>query len=155
MNVLERLVQEDVADWEQRIYNFEAKNRALKVPTVEKVALHHFNVAVEETYTQALYDFSRARRNKDAIQRLLKNVLEDYYKGVNEQARKAAGIQYAKSYPAPDSYPHETINLFDLEDMFVGFFYSLEATIKSLQAKADAKITNNSLLNIEYNTIAH
>lgn len=155
MNVLERLLQEEPAHWERLVAQYEATNRSLKVPAVDKVALHHFNVMVEDTYTQALYDFGRARRNKDAIQRLLKNVLEDYYKGSNGESRKAAGIQFAKVYPAPESYPYPTVNLFDLEDMFNGFHYSLEATIKSLQAKADAKITNNSLLNIEKNLITN
>lgn len=155
MNVLERLLQEDFTHWEELVKEYERVNRTLKVPSVEKIALHQFNVRVEEEYTKALYDFGRARRNKDAIQRLLKNVLEDYYKGQNEQARKAAGIQYARQIPTPDYYPLPTVNLFDLEDLFVGYYYSLEATIKSLQAKADAKITNNSLLNIERDIIAN
>lgn len=155
MSVLERLLHEDLSQWEHIVQHYETKNRSLKVPAVEKTALHHFNVSVEETYTEALYEFGRARRNKDAIQRLLKNVLDDYYKGPNPDARKAAGIQFAKAYPAPPNYPTSTVNLFDLEDQFIGFYYSLEATIKSLQAKSDAKITNNSLLNIETNLITN
>lgn len=149
MSVLERLLQENFSEWDHLVFQYEQTNRSLKVPAVEKTALHHFNVRVEEEYTKALYDFGRARRNKDAIQRLIKNVLEDFYRGQNEQARRAAGIQLARQFPAPDNYPVSTINLFDLEDRFVGYYYSLEATVKSLQAKSDAKITNNSLLNIE------
>lgn len=149
MNVLERLLQEDIAKWDTLVAEYERTNKSLKVPAVDKTELYFFNVRVEEQYTKAMYDFGRARRNKDAIQRLLKMVLEDYYKGPNEQARKAAGIQYARSFPAPENYKDETVNLFDLEDLFVGYYYSLESTVKSLQAKADAKITNNSLLNIE------
>ena len=155
MNVLERLLQENFDEWDQLVADYEQTNRSLKVPPVEKTALHHFNVRVEEEYTKALYDFGRARRNKDAIQRLIKNVLEDYYKGPNDQARRAAGIQYAKNYPAPDNYPAPTVNLFDLEDRFLGYYYMMEATVKSLQAKADARITNNSLLNIESNIITN
>lgn len=155
MNVLERLLQEDPAEWKRVIDQYESINKHLKVPPVEKTALHHFNVSVEETYTQALYDFGRARRNRDAIQRLLKNTLEDLYKGSNEQARKAAGIQFARAFPAPDHYPLPTVDLFALEDQFNEYYYSLEATIKSLQAKADAKITNNSLLNIESNVVTN
>lgn len=154
-NVLERLLQEDFMQWDSLIAEYERINRSLKVPSVDKTALHHFNVRVEEEYTKALYDFGRARRNKDAITRLIENTMKDYYKGQNEIARKAAGIQFARSFPAPDNYPTETVNLFDLEDRFIGYYYSLEATVKSLQAKADAKITNNSLLNIEKDIIAH
>lgn len=155
MNVLERLLLIDVAEWDELVSEYERTNRSLKVPDVEKTALHNFNVQVDEQYTKALYDFGRARRNKDAIQRLIKNVLEDYYKGGNAEARKAAGIQFAKQFPTPDIYPVATVNLFDLEDLFVGYYYSLEATVKSLAAKAGAKITNNSLLNIEKEIIAH
>jgi len=155
MNVLERLLQEDFTRWDILIDEYEQMNRSLKVPSVDKTALHHFNVRVEEEYTKALYDFGRARRNKDAIQRLIKNVLEDYYKGPNEQARRAAGIQYARNYPAPDFYHSPTVNLFDLEDRFLGYYYALEATVKSLEAKASAKITSNSLLNIEKSIVSY
>ncbi|MCD7911039.1 hypothetical protein KC480_05805 [Bacillus velezensis] len=152
MNVLDRLLSEDFNNWEGLIREYERTNRSLKVPEINEAAIHEFNVRVEEEYTKALYDFGRARRNKDAIQRLLKTVLEDCYEGRNEQARKAAGIQYARQFPAPDFWYEGSINLFELEDLFVGYYYSLEATVKSLQAKADAKVTNNSLLKIE-NTI--
>lgn len=147
--VLERLLQEDFHEWENLLRTYEETNRSLKVPTVERTALHHFNQQVEEWYTRALYDYSRARRNKDAITRLIEMTLKDFYQGTNEAARKAAGIQYARSYPAPSFYPRETVNLFDLEDQFLFYYYGLEATVKSLQAKADAKITTNSLLNLE------
>ncbi|ARC67288.1 MULTISPECIES: hypothetical protein [Bacillus subtilis group] len=151
-NVLDRLLSEDFKMWDNLIDEYERTNRSLKVPEINETAIHFFNVRVEEEYTKALYDFGRARRNKDAIQRLLKSVLEDLYEGKNEQARKAGGIQYAREFPAPEFWHEETVNLFDLEDLFVGYYYSLEATVKSLQAKADAKVTNNSLLKIE-NTI--
>lgn len=152
MNVLDRLLSEDFKKWEDLIDEYERTNRSLKVPDINEAAIHVFNVRIEEEYTKALYDFGRARRNKDAIQRYLKTVLEDFYKGPNEQARKAAGIQFAREFPAPSFWYEDTVNLFELEDLFVGYYYSLEATVKSLQAKADAKVTNNSLLKIE-NTI--
>lgn len=155
MNVLDRLLSEDFYHWDTLVMKYENTNKTLKVPGIDRTELHHFNVAVEKQYTEALYDFGRARRNKDAIQRLIKNVLEDYYKGPNEQARKAAGIQFAKRFPAPENHHESTVNLYDLEDRFIGYYNSLEATIKSLEAKASAKITNNSLLNIEKDLIAH
>jgi hypothetical protein len=155
MNVLERLLQENYATWDQTVAYYENLNKSLKVPAVDKTALHHFNVSVEEAYTQALYEFGRARRNKDAIARLIDTTMKDYYKGSNELARKAAGIQFARQFPAPENYPTPTVNLFELEDQILGYYYSLEATVKSLQAKGDAKITNNSLLNIENNLITN
>lgn len=154
MDILERLLQEDFISWEDKIHSYEMQNINLKVPMENSpTSLHFFNIGVNELYTQVIHDFGRARRNKDAIQRLLKSVLEDYYKGSNEQARKAAGIQYARNYPAPENHPAPAVNLFELEDIFNGIFYSLESTVKSLQAKADAKITSNSLLNIEKNMV--
>jgi hypothetical protein len=155
MNVLERLLQEDFNRWDTLVAEYERTNRSLKVPNLDKSALHNFNQQVEEQYHNAVHDFGRARRNKDAIARLIDNTLKDYYKGANEIARKAAGIQFARNFPAPEWYPHPTVNLFDLEDRFVGYYYSLNATVKSLEAKADAKITTNSLLNIEERIISH
>ncbi len=155
MNVLSRLLNENFEEWDRLVFEYEQTNRALKVPAVDRTQLHHFNCQVEEEYTKAVYDFGRARRNKDAIQRLLKNILEDYYKGPNEQARKAAGIQLAQNYPAPEEFPFANVNLFDIEDRFNGYYYALEATVKSLHAKSEAKITNNSLLNIESDMITN
>lgn len=149
MTVLERLLQEDFFYWDNLCAEYEKINRSLKVPSVDKTALHEFNAKVEEYYTRAVYDYGRACRNKDAITRLIKNVLDDYYQGPNDRARKAAGIQFAQRFPAPEFYPEETVNLFDLEDKFLGYYYSMKATVMSLEAKAGAKITNNSLLNIE------
>jgi uncharacterized protein YpuA (DUF1002 family) len=116
--------------------------------------LHNFNVRVNELFNRVIYDFARARRNKDAIERLVDNVLKDYYSGPNELARKAAGIQLAKSYPAPVEWGQETIDLFDLEDRFRFYFYSLDATVKSLAMKGEAKITNNSLLKLEKDLVS-
>jgi hypothetical protein len=152
MNVLERLLQEDFLQWDALVADYEQQNRILKVPAIDRTALHYFNYHVEELYTKSVYDFGRARRNRDAIQRLLKTVIDDYYKGSNDQARKAAGIQFARNYPVPEYFPFSNVNLFDMEDQFIGYFNAMEATIKSLEAKAGAKITNNSLLNLE-NTI--
>lgn len=155
MSVIERLLSEDFARWDELIAEYERTNRSLKVPPVDKTALHFFNQSVEEHYTRAVYDFGRARRNKDAIARLIDNTLKDLYKGQNELARKAGGIQFARNFPAPENYPYPTVDLFELEDRFVGFYYSMDATVKSLQAKADAKITNNSLLNVEERIISN
>jgi hypothetical protein len=155
MNVLERLLNTDFSDWDRLIDEYERTNRSLKVPELDRIALHHFNQQVEDLYSRAVYDFGRARRNKDAIERLIENTLKDLYKGGNELARKAAGIQFARSFPAPESYPFPTVDLFELQDRFVGFYYSMDATVKSLTAKADAKITNNSLLNHEEKIISY
>ncbi|QHW35750.1 hypothetical protein GZH47_33190 (plasmid) [Paenibacillus rhizovicinus] len=148
--VLTRLVRETSTDWESLVHNYEQENRALLVPSENSAAtLHRFNVRLSELFTRAHYDFARARRNKDAVERLVENVIKDYYNGPNELARKAAGIQYARCYPAPEEWHADTVDLFDLEDRFRYYFYSLESTIKTLAMKSEAKITNNSLLKLE------
>jgi hypothetical protein len=148
--VLERLLLEDLDDWEKIIANLEQRNLNLKVPLENtKTTLHHFNCQLNELYTEVQYYFARARRNKDAIERLIDNVLKDHYKGGNDRERRAAGIQFAQKYPAPVGFYPETVDLFYLEDKFKWFYYSLESIIQSLNAKAGAKITNNSLLKID------
>jgi hypothetical protein len=150
MSVLDRLLNEDFSYWDQLVDRYEMENKNLPVPYENSTeTLHQFNIQLNDLYTRAYYDFARARRNKDAIERFIENVLKDYYAGPNEIARKAGGIQYAKKYPAPDFWHEETVNLFDIEDRFREYYYSMEATIKTLEAKADSKITGNALLKIE------
>jgi hypothetical protein len=150
MSVLERLLNEDFQNWDKLMLYYEDKNKKLRVPSENtSETLHTFNINLNELFTEASYDFARARRNKEAIERLLESTLKDYYKGSNELARKAGGIQYARVYPAPDFWPQETINLFDLEDQFRHYFYTMDSTMKTLEQKAGGKITNNSLLRLE------
>lgn len=111
---------------------------------------------MNDLFTRAYYDFAKARRNKDAITRFIEAVLDDYYSGPNPQARKAGGIQYARAFPVPSGvqWNEPTVNLFDVEDRFKDYFYRMEATIKILEAKAGAKITNNSMLKIDRSVVA-
>ena len=154
--VLRRLLSEDLDDWEKIIKNLEDRNRQLKVPTENTTAtLHVFNCQVSDLYSEVQYYFARARRNKDAIERIIYNVLNDLYSGKNDWARRAAGIQYAQNYPTPPGFYPDKVDLFYLEDKFKWFYYALDSIIKSLQAKAEAKITNNSLLKIDDNMLRY
>jgi hypothetical protein len=147
--VLIRLLSENLNEWEMTIAQLEKRNQELKVPSENTSAtLHIFNCKLNELYTEAQYHYARARRNKDAIERVVYNVLNDLYYGKNDWERKAAGIQYAQKYPDPTGVS-EYVDLFHLEDQFKWHFYALDSLIKSLQAKAEAKITNNSLLKID------
>jgi len=153
--VLTRLLQEDFTDWERLVSAYEEENKRLPVPAENNPStLHRFNVAISDLYQRAQYDFARARRNKDAIERLIENVLKDYYRGPNEDARRGAGIQFARQYPAPDCWPTDTVDLFDLEDRFRYYYYSLQSTIRILEFKAEGKITNNSLLKLERDLVS-
>lgn len=153
-SVLVRLLQEDLDDWYALVSQYEQQNLNLPVPQDNSVdSLHQFNCDINELYTKAYYDYARARRNKDGLERLIDNVLKDLYPGKNELERKAAGIQFAKHYPARHGSMLDAIDLFELEDHFSYFYHSLEATIQTLKAKAESKITNNSLLKIEKNMI--
>ncbi|SFJ63655.1 hypothetical protein SAMN02799624_05294 [Paenibacillus sp. UNC496MF] len=150
--VLERLLSEDLVAWEQLVSDYEMHTVALKVPRENSIeSLHDFNIRANELYTRASFDFARARRNKDAIERFVENVLKDYYNGPNELARKAGGIQYARAFPAPDAWREPHVNLFDLEDRFRHYYYMMDSVISSLEAKAESRITNNSLLKLEQN----
>jgi len=159
--VLQRLLEIDLDLWDKKINFFEESSKELKVPMENNtITLHEFNLKLNDLYSEVVYWYYEARRNKDAIERLLETILKDYYKGQNELARKAAGIQLARGYPIhnipfiPINHRcvyNEKVNLFDLEDIINGHYYKLAATIKSLQAKAEAKITNNSLIKLEQN----
>lgn len=158
--MLRRLLLEDMDEWNRICESISLKNQSLRVPTVnDTTTLHHFNVDLSDLFTEANYHFGKARRNKDAIERIIENTLKDYYKGPNEIARKAAGLQLSQRYPVPESieayYPYPTVNLFELQDKINGYFYDLDAVLKTLQIKSGAKITNNSILNIEKSLISY
>jgi hypothetical protein len=148
--VLTRLCNEDFELWEETVKQYEIENKKILVPSDNSVdTLHNFNIKLNELYTKAYYEYARSRRNKDAIERLIDNVLKQFTEGKNEAARKAAAIDYAKNFPNPSESFSETVDLFYLEDRFLYFYYSLDATIQTLKAKAESKITNNSLLKLE------
>lgn len=151
---LRHLLMEDFDELDRIAFEFESRNRALKVPHENNTStLHEFNININELYTEVEYEFAKARAYKDAIARIIENVLKDYYKGTNEIARKAAGYQLARKYPVGEFYHEPYINLFDLEHRINRYYNSLESSVKILKAKAEAKITNNSLLNIERSLI--
>src|SRR5690606_12596396 len=146
--ILHRLLLENYDEWQKTCDSLIKRNKDITVPSVNDITtLHNFNVALSELYTETSYYFALARQNRDAIKRIIENTLKDYYKGKNDAARKAAGVQYAQKYPVPESakpfYPSDTVNLFDLEDKINGYYYILESIMKSLEHKASAKITSN------------
>lgn len=152
--MLKRLLLEDNHEWYQITETLIEQNKNLKVPMVnDTTTLHQFNVNLSELFTEVSYYFAKARRNKDAIERIIENTLKDYYKGPNDTARRAAGLQLAQNYPIPDDiqdyFSTKTVNLFELQDQINGYYYALDAIIKSLHMKSGAKITSNSLLNLE------
>jgi hypothetical protein len=148
--VLERLLREDLQAWEDRVTHFETRNRKLRVPMENTTqTLHHFNVEINDLYSETYYWFARARSNRDSIVRLLESVLKDYYRGSNPEQRKAGGYQLARHYPAPEFYGQPAVNLFDLEDRLNEFFNRMDALIWTIRAKSDSKVTNNSILKID------
>lgn len=150
MTVLERLLTLDHEWWEQRIAYYKKRNYELKVPLENTPStLHQFNIEINALYTEAEYDYAEARRNKDAIERLIESILKDFYPGPNEQARRAGGWQYARKFPTQGIGSEETVNLFDIEDKINGYYESMKSTIQIIKEKSNAKITNNSLILIE------
>lgn len=148
--MLDYLLQNNIREWDHLIANYEAEAKALKVPTENTpYTLSNFNWAIEDLYSRAIFDYNRTRTNFDAIKRFLKTVLEDAYTGSNDLTRKAAGIQRARAYPAPEFYHQQTVNLFELEMQFSYHYYMMEGVVKSIEAKQAAKVTNNSLLKME------
>lgn len=148
--MIDYLLQQDIPQWNETVRYYEQRAKSLKVPSENNnVTLWQFNVALEELYSDAIFDYQRTRANFDAVKRFLKTVLEDAYQGNNEMSRKAAGIQHARRYPAPEFYHHQYVNLFDLENQFAFHYYMMEGVIKSIEAKMAAKLTNNSLLKLE------
>lgn len=130
--------------------NFEARNRTIKVPNENSpTTLHMFNMQLSELHTDVEYELGRARGYRDAIARLIDAVLKDNYVGKNELERKAAGYRFCRQYPTDGYHYENSVNLFDLEFQINEFYNSLDSSVKILHAKSSARITSNSLLNID------
>lgn len=148
-HVLNILVNLDFSLLNQDAERYEIRNKQLKVPQENNhVTLHMFNVNISELHTEVEYDFGRARGYKDAIERLIDATLKGNYAGKNESERRAASYYYCRNYPNPFTIG-ETVDLFDMEYAIRHYYNMLDATLKVLHAKSSARITSNSLLNIE------
>ncbi len=150
MPVIDRIVSIDFQDWDAKVQYYEQRIKNLPVPRENNTTtLFLFNQQIDEILSTASYDYARARSNKESIEAFLESIFKDYYEGANESARKAAGIQYARHYPAPDEHHSPFVNLYDIRDQLFYYFYMMSATISALTGKRDAKITNNALLKLE------
>src|SRR5699024_8193420 len=121
MKALQRLLLIDFDAEEEIVASLGQRNLELKVPTDNNhTTLHFFNCHLSDLYAEVEHYYGLSRRNKYAIERIIDNILKDYYGGKNEGARKAAGIQYAQKYPVPENVipfvDSETVDLFYLED---------------------------------------
>lgn len=156
--MLHILLREDFEQWESLIADYERQALSLKVPRENSTTtLSEFNARLDELFTRASFDFNRARINKDVMNRFIKTVSDDYYEGANDKIRKAASLRMIQNYPTPDfyisEYGVENINLYELQYRFDKYYYTMEAVMKSLDAKASSRITTNSLLKLESATI--
>jgi hypothetical protein len=149
--VLQRLLAEDHIYWTNLVNNYEEEVKALRVPTENStVSLQQFNSRLDELFARASFDLSRATRNKEAMEALLKNVLETVYGGANDKDRKSISIKMAQEYPTGiPNYPVETVDLFEYMDSFNFYYLMMKSTMKVLVEKEGSKITNNSLLKID------
>ena len=156
--MLHVLLREDFEQWESLIAGYEQQALSLKVPRENSTTtLSEFNSRLDELFTKASFDFNRARVNKDVMNRFIKTVSDDYYEGANDKIRKAAALRMIQNYPTPEFYIAQygvmNINLFELQYRFDKYYYTMEAVMKSLDAKASSRITTNSLLKLESATI--
>lgn len=152
--MIDVLLRENFEHWESLIADYERQALSIKISQENSVTtLSELNYRLDELYTKATFDHARARVNRDAITRLLKNVLDDFYEGGNDKMRKAAAIRYAQNYPVPSHCMRfagdDAVDLYSMQFNFERYYYAMEAVMKSLESKASAKITNNSLLKLE------
>lgn len=149
IQLLKRLLREDIVEWERTVRQYEKENRALPIPkeiTVE--TLHQFNTNINDLFTKASYDYARSKSNLDTADRMLDIVLKEIHEGKTDAIRKALAVEFAKNYPNPFD-PEETVDLFEIYDIWNRIFNYMQATMDTLRFKADAKITSNSLLKLE------
>lgn len=148
-SALERILLKDFSFLDSKVSELQSKTLALIVPRENSsYTLHMFNCELSDLFTEVNFYFYELKRDKEALEVLIESVLKDLYQGNNDKARTAAGYQHARNYPHPFE-EGQSINLFDLADLINGYFYTLQASVKSLESKNSSKITSNSLMNIE------
>lgn len=150
--MIERLFRENTPQWEVFIENFMTRNRNIVIRNENSVAtLHEFNMALTHLHDEVCPYYYRARAYKDTLEKLIdrtiKSATGDNLK--NESARRSHGINLCTNFEV-NGYSY---NLYDYLDHWNYLESLLESLMKSIKFKADAKITNNSLLNIERSLI--
>lgn len=150
--MIDRILYQNPNVWEERIDAYVTRNMNLRIKNENSPPiLFEFNQQLSHLHDEVCYDFYRARAFVDGldktIDRIIKSVEQD--RGKNESARRAAGIRDCQNYIHNGS----SVNLYDILDRWSYLEHVLDSLMKSIRFKADAKITNNSLLNLERNLV--
>lgn len=146
--MIDRILYQNPNLWEERIDGFVARNREIRIKNENSTTnLFEFNQSLTHLHDEVCHDYYRARAFTDSldktIDRVIKSVGND--EGKNESARRAIGIGRCQTY----TFNGLVLNLYDLLDRWSYIEHVLDAIMKSIRFKAESKITNNSLLNLE------
>ena len=144
--MIQRVVRENVPGWEQMVESFLHRNAQIRIDNENSTTkLFEFNQALAHLHDEVAPYYYRARAFKDALDKLIDRTIKGQLEGKNEAARRAAGIHTCQCFLIEGT----AYNLFDYLDQWNHIELLLEGLMKSIKFKADAKITNNSLLNLE------
>ncbi|MBA4293844.1 hypothetical protein C0431_12850 [bacterium] len=150
--MIQRILAENRAEWDEMLVLFQSQNMQARVQRENSTeTLHELNVALANLYDRVMPYHGKARAYKDALERLIDRTIKGYNEGKNEAARRSGGIQLCREYVVHYPNSEYVCNLFDLQDDWAFYFEQLDAIVRSIRFKSDAKITNNSLLNLERN----
>lgn len=154
MSMIQRILAENRSEWEEMLILFQSQNNRARVQQENTtVTLHELNVSLSALYDRVMPYYGKARAYKDALERLVDRTIKGHTDGKNEASRRSGGIQACREFTVHYPQGEYTCNLFDLQDEWAFYFEQLDAIIRSIRFKADAKITNNSLLSLERNII--
>lgn len=144
--MIQRIVRENILGWEQMVESLLNRNAQIRIDNENSTTnLFEFNQALAHLHDEVAPHYYRARAFKDALDKLIDRTIKGQLEGKNEGARRAAGIHACQFFLIGNTQ----YNLFDYLDQWNHIELLLEGLMKSIKFKADAKITNNSLLNLE------
>lgn len=154
MSMIQRILAENRAEWDEMIILFNSQNMQARVQQENTtVTLHELNVSLSSLYDRVMPYYGKSRAYKDALERLIDRTIKAHSEGKNEAARRSGGIEACRAHVVQYPGTEYVCNLFDLQDEWSFYFEQLDAIVRSIRFKADAKITNNSLLSLERNLI--
>lgn len=150
MSMIKRILSESAMEWEENIVLLSSLNSQARVQSENShETLHELNVRLSELYDRLMPFYSRARAYNDALERLIDRTIKGETEGKNEAERRAKGIANCRTFIVQYPEVEYPCNLYDLRDQWAFYYEQLDSIVRAVRFKADAKITNNSLLSME------
>jgi hypothetical protein len=121
------------AEWQRREEYYEAELKKIKVSDAPNTAeIKRISSQIDTLFTEAIFDYARAKAADDKIKGLLERTLAKYKTGKNAEERKLSAIQSAENYPLGED---KSENLYELKDETNRRMVFMDSVLNALKFK--------------------